>query len=47
MNDFIEFCIVASAFAGFVNFAFVIIIDNNLREIKREISRLKKEKGGE
>ena len=46
MNGFIEWCIIASALAGYVNFAFLVIIDNNLREIKRGISRAKKEKGG-
>lgn len=47
MNGFMELCIVASAITGYVNFAFLVIIGNNLREIKREILRLKKEKGGE
>lgn len=43
MSDFIEWCIVASAITGYVNFVFLVIIDNKLREIKRETS---KEKGG-
>lgn len=47
MNGFIEWCIIASAIVGYVNFAFLVIIDNKLREIKRDISKLKKEKGGE
>ena len=46
MNGFIEWCIIASAFVGYVNFAFLVIVDNKLREIKRETSSLKKEKGG-
>lgn len=46
MNGFIEWCIIASALVGYVNSAFLVIIDNKLREIKGEISRLKKEKGG-
>ena len=46
MNGFEIWCIIASALTGYVNFAFLIIIDNKLRELKREISRLKKEKGG-
>jgi hypothetical protein len=47
MNGFIEWCIIASALVGYVNWAFLVIIDNKLREIKIETSRLKKEKGGE
>ena len=47
MNGFMEWCIIASALAGYVNLAFLVIIDNKLREIKREISKLKKEKGCE
>ena len=47
MNGFIEWCIIASVLTGYVNFAFLVIINNNLREIKREISSLKKKKGGE
>lgn len=47
MNGFVEWCIIASALVGYVNFAFSVIIDNKLREIKREISKLKKQKGGE
>ena len=42
-----EWCIIASSRAGYVNLAFLVIVDNKLREIKREISKLKKEKGGE
>ena len=45
MNNFIEWCIIASAFVGFVNFAFLVIIDDKLREIKRGTSREEKEKG--
>lgn len=47
MNGFMEWCIIASALAGYVNFAFLVIIDNKLREINREISKLKKEKAGD
>ena len=47
MNEFIEGCIVASAIVGYVNFAFLVTIDNKFREIKRYMSKLKKEKGGE
>ena len=47
MNEFIEGCIIASAIVGYVNFSFLVIIDNKLREIKRYMSKLKKEKGGE
>lgn len=47
MNGFMEWCIIASAFVGYVNFTFLVIIDNKLCEIKREISKPKKEKGGE
>ena len=47
MNNFIEWCIIVSALVGSVNFAFLVIIDNKLCKIKRETSRLKKEKGGE
>ena len=47
MNGFIEWCIIASAIVGYANFAFLVIIDNKLREIKRDISKLKKEEGGE
>jgi hypothetical protein len=47
MKDFIEWCITACAIMGFVNFAFLLIIDNKVSEIKREISKLKKKKGGE
>ena len=46
MNEFIEGCIIASAMVGYVNFAFLVIIDNKLREIKRYMSKIKKEKGG-
>ena len=46
MNGFLEWCIVASAILAYVNFGFLCIIDNKLREIKSEISRLKKQKGG-
>lgn len=46
MNGFIVWCIIASAFTGLANCATVLIIYDELREIKREISRLKK-KGGE
>ena len=46
MNIFIEWCIIASVLVCYVNFAFLVIIDNKLREIKIEISRLKTEKGG-
>ena len=45
MNGFIEWCITASLIVGFVNFAFLVKIDNKLCEIKREISSSKKEKG--
>ena len=44
MNGFIEWCIIASTIAGYVNLALLVFIDNNLDEIKREISKLKKEK---
>lgn len=44
MSGFMEWCIVASAIVGYVNLAFLIIIDNKLREIKSEISKLKKRK---
>lgn len=44
MNGFIEWCIVASMVAGYFNLAFLVIIDNKLNEIKREILKLKKEK---
>lgn len=47
MNGFMEWCIIASAVVGYANFAFLVIIDNKLREIKRKISKLKKDKGGE
>ena len=47
MNEFIEGCIIASAMVGYVNFAFLVIIDNKLREIKRYMSKIKKEKGGD
>ena len=47
MNGFIAWCIVASMIAGYFNLAFLLIIVNKLCEIKSEISRLKKEKGGE
>ena len=47
MNEFIEGCIIASAMVGYVNFAFLVIIDNKLREIKRYVSKIKKEKGGD
>lgn len=46
MNGIIEWCIIASALTGYVNFAFLVIIDNKLREIKRGTSRAKKAKGG-
>ncbi len=46
MNGFIEWCIIASAILGYVNFAFLVIVNNKFCEMKREISRLKKEKGG-
>lgn len=47
MIGFMEVCIFASALAGYINFALLIIIDEKLREIKCETSKLKKEKGGE
>lgn len=47
MSSFMTLCIIASAFTGFVNFVFLLSIDDELRKIKREISRIKKEKGGE
>lgn len=47
MNGFMEWCIIASAVVGYANFAFLVIIDNKLREINRKISKLKKDKGGE
>lgn len=46
MSHFEQWCIFASAFIGYVNFVFLVIIDSKLHEIKSEISRLKKEKGG-
>ena len=46
MNGFLELCIIASAIMSYVNLGFLCIIDNKLREIKSEISRLKKQKGG-
>ena len=47
MNGFMEWCIISSAVVGYANFAFLVIIDNKLREIKRYMSKLKKEKGGD
>jgi hypothetical protein len=46
MNGFIEWCIISSLIVGFINFVLLLNIDNKLCEIKREISKLKKEKGG-
>ena len=47
MNNFMEFCIIASAFTGYATFVLVYIMFDKLREIEREISMLKKQKGGE
>lgn len=47
MNGFLEWCIVASAIVEYVNFCFVYIIYDKLREIKSEISSMKKQKDGE
>ena len=47
MTDFIEWCIIASAIVGYINYAVLIIIANNLRGIKTEILKLKNQKGGE
>lgn len=47
MSGFIEWCIIASTILGFINFAFLVIVDNKFCEIKGEISRLKKEKGSD
>ena len=47
MNGFITWCIISSALVGYINLAFLLIIDDKLREIKREISKLKKVKGGD
>ena len=33
MNGFMEWCIIASAVVGYANFAFLVIIDNKLREL--------------
>lgn len=47
MNGFLEWCILFSAIVSYVNLWFLCIIEKKLREIKSEISRLKKQKGGE
>jgi hypothetical protein len=44
MGDLWMLCLLASAIMGYVNFAFLVIIDNKLKEIKSEIKELKKEK---
>lgn len=46
MNSFLEWGIICSAGVGFVNYAILLIIESKLNEIKREISRLEKQKDG-
>ena len=45
MSYIIKWFIITSAVVGLVNFAYLVIIDEKLREIKREISRVKIDKG--
>lgn len=40
----IKVAIAAAAIMGYVNFAYLIIINDKLNEMKAELSRLKKEK---
>ena len=47
MSVFVECCVISAAISGIINYAFLVIIADKLREIKIEISRLEKQKGGE
>lgn len=42
MNSFVEWCIIGSTITGWVSLALLVIVEDKLSEIKREISRLKK-----